>query len=350
VETVETPIPEDRRRGPDPADAALPSPRALRRELPLPPRARAAVARGREAVRDALHGRDRRLVVIAGPCSIHDPGAALDYAARLAELAARLADRLVVVMRTFLEKPRTATGWKGLLSDPHLDGSGDVAAGLRAARRLLAAVGALGLPCAAEVLDPVASPFLADALAWGGIGARTSESQVHRQLASGLPYPVGFKNGTGGCLAAASNAMLAAGRPHRFPGVGPDGRVRVVATRGNPDRHIVLRGGTAGPNYGEVSAAAARVADQGIARPVLVDCSHDNSGHDPARQGAVCRAVLRARREGQTPLLGVMLESFLEPGRQDFAPGRALRYGVSITDACMGWSETAELLREAAEG
>lgn len=327
----------------------LPAPERVRAEIPCPPRAAATVQRGRRALRDALHGRDPRLVAITGPCSIHDPEAALEYARRLRGLALGLEGELIVLMRTFVEKPRTTTGWKGLVSDPDLDGAGDVARGLGVARRLLRDIGALGLPCATEVLDPLVAPYLDDLVAWGGIGARTVESQVHRQLASGLPYPVGFKNSTAGGLDLAVNALRAAGEPHHFPGLGADGRVVLRHSRGNPDGHVVLRGGADGPNHGAVAAAAAALADRDLARPVLVDCSHENSGGDPTRQGAVLRAVLRRAEERASPVLGFMLESFLEAGRQPFSRRGPLRFGVSITDGCIGWNETADLLCEAAE-
>jgi len=330
----------------------LPSPNGLRAALPMTPRAQATVGDARQALRDLLHGRDRsRIAVIAGPCSIHDADAAREYARRLREVAAPLAGELVVVMRTFLEKPRTNVGWKGLLNDPDLDGSQDVARGLTLARQLLIDLNELGVPCAAEILDPSTPSYLADLLAWGGVGARTSESQVHRQLASGLPFPVGFKNGTDGGLEVACNSMQAAGAPHRFVGIGPDGGAAVLATAGNPDRHIVLRGGARGANHGadDVARAVTGVAAHGVARPVMVDCSHGNSGRDPARQAGVFREVLRQIRAGRREILGVMLESQLVTGSQRHPPGEPLAYGVSITDPCIGWNETADLLCEAAE-
>jgi 3-deoxy-7-phosphoheptulonate synthase len=289
--------------------------------------------------------------VIVGPCSIHDPDAALEYGERLARAAERHQGELIVVMRTFFEKPRTTVGWKGLINDPHLDGSCDVGAGLALARGLLLELAGRGLACASEILDPFTPQFVADLLAWGGIGARTVESQTHRQLASGLSLPVGFKNGTHGGLESACNAMIAASHPHSFLGITPDGRSAVVTTTGNPDRHLVLRGGGGGSNYDAetVARAAALVADQGIARPVMVDCSHDNSGKDAARQGEVCRAVLSQIRDGRPgALLGLMLESFLEPGRQTWRRGEKLVRGLSITDACIGWPETEALLEEIA--
>jgi 3-deoxy-7-phosphoheptulonate synthase len=331
----------------------LPPPAELKARLPVPEAAAHTVLEGRRRIRDALHGRDRRRwVAVVGPCSIHDEGAALDYARRLRAVAERHDDALVVVMRTYFEKPRTTVGWKGLLNDPHLDGTCDVALGIERAREILLAINALGVPCASEALDLVTPDYLADLLAWTSIGARTAESQTHRQMASGLSTPVGFKNATDGAIAAAGNAMLAAGEPHSFLGVSPDGRVSVVKTLGNPDRHVILRGGSSGPNHGpeHVAEAVRRVADQGIARPVMVDCSHGNSRKDPARQPSVCRDVLAQARAGQQGILGVMLESNLEAGAQTWKPDTSLAYGVSITDPCMGWGETEALLDELAEG
>jgi 3-deoxy-7-phosphoheptulonate synthase len=329
----------------------LDPPRALKAALPLGAARAGVVRRARGAIRDALHGRDtRRLVVVAGPCSIHDPGAALEYAARLRPLLDEHADALVLVMRTYFEKPRTTVGWKGFLNDPHLDGSCDVADGIRRARALLLAILDLGVPCASELLDPVTPQYLADCLSWAAIGARTSESQTHREMASGLSMPVGFKNGTDGWLEGAVNAMAAARRPHHFLGVDAEGRASVVQTRGNPDCHLILRGGRAGPNYSrdDVARAAAAARGEEVPRPVLVDCSHGNSGSDHARQVEVGRAIVEQVREREPGLLGVLLESHLEAGRQDWRPGAPLRRGVSITDACMGFTETAELVREMA--
>ncbi|MAE97066.1 MAG: 3-deoxy-7-phosphoheptulonate synthase [Deltaproteobacteria bacterium] len=328
----------------------LTSPAALRSSLPVPDRVASGVLGARDALRDVLHGRDRdRLVVIVGPCSLHDREASLAYAARLGAAATRLPE-LVVVMRTYFEKPRTTVGWKGLINDPHLDGSGDLETGMRTARSLLLEIGGLGLPCASELLDPVTPQFLADLLSWAAIGARTTESQTHREMTSGLSMPVGFKNGTEGDLQAALDAIVSAGHPHHFLGVDPDGAIAVVKTRGNPDRHVVLRGGRQGPNFHprHVADAHERLAPLGIARGVMVDCSHDNSGKDPAQQGAVCRAVLDQVRAGQEGLMGIMLESHLSPGRQDWKT-TPLAHGVSITDGCIGWEETEELLEEAAE-
>jgi 3-deoxy-7-phosphoheptulonate synthase len=328
----------------------LPTPRELKARLPLSARAAETVTAAREALRNAIHGRDPRLVVIAGPCSIHDPEAALEYAERLGALAGELSDRLVIVMRTYFEKPRTTVGWKGLINDPHLDGSCDVTAGLEIARRLLLEINERGVPCASEVLDPFTPQFVADLLAWASIGARTTESQTHRELASGLSMPVGFKNATSGDLEAARNAMIAGAHPHSFLGIDAQGRSAVVSTTGNADCHIVLRGGGGRANHGaaDVARALGLVDGLGTARAVMVDCSHDNSSKDHTRQGAVCEEVLAQVRAGERGLLGVMIESHLEPGRQAWKPGAALRRGVSITDACIGWDETAALLRACA--
>jgi 3-deoxy-7-phosphoheptulonate synthase len=328
----------------------LPAPRELKSRLPLSAAAAETVSAARAGIRAAIHGRDPRLLVVAGPCSIHDPDAALEYAARLAGLASELSGELLIVMRTYFEKPRTTVGWKGLINDPHLDGSCDVVAGLEIARRLLLQINERGVACASEVLDPFTPQFVADLLAWASIGARTSESQTHRELASGLSTPIGFKNATSGDLHAARNAMISAGHPHSFLGIDAEGRSAIVSTTGNPDRHMVLRGGGGRSNHGraDVAEALALVADLGLARPVMVDCSHDNSAKDHQLQGATCREVLAQIRDGQSGILGLMLEGNLEPGRQSWAHGAALRRGVSITDACMGWDETAALLREAA--
>jgi 3-deoxy-7-phosphoheptulonate synthase len=255
-------------------------------------------------------------------------------------------------MRTYFEKPRTTVGWKGLINDPRLDGSCDIAHGLTLARRILLRLNELRLPCASELLDPVTPQYLADLLSWAAIGARTTESQTHREMASGLSMPVGFKNGTDGSLEGAANALISAAHPHGFLGIDAAGVAALVRTRGNRDGHLVLRGGGGRPNHdpASVADAARRTRALGIERGVLVDCSHDNSGKDPRRQGEVCRAVLAQVAAGSASLLGVMLESHLRPGRQEWGSGASLAYGVSITDACIGWEETEALLRELAEG
>jgi 3-deoxy-7-phosphoheptulonate synthase len=330
----------------------LMSPRALKVESPLSVKAAETVAGARNAIRDVIAGRDaRRLVVIVGPCSIHDPAAAIAYARRLSRTAEPLQGELVVVMRSYFEKPRTALGWKGLIHDPHLDGSCDAPAGLRATRALLLAISELGMPCGSEILNPFTPQYLGDLLCWGAIGARTAESQPHRQLASGLSMPIGFKNGTDCRLEVALNGMVAAKHPDSFLGITADGRAAVVETSGNPDRHLILRGGGGRTNFGpeDVAHAATLAADEELRRPILVDCSHGNSDKDYTRQGAVAREVARQFREGQRALMGLLIESNLRPGNQRWEEGGGLRYGVSITDACIGWGETEALLHEIAE-
>jgi len=339
--------PEERALAPEP----LPSPAELRERHPVPPASARRIARARSAIRDVLHGRDtRRLIVITGPCSIHDPDAALEYGSRLARVAARHADRIEVVMRTYFEKPRTRVGWKGFLHDPHLDGSDRMAEGLERARRLLIELGELGLACGSELLDPLTATYLDDLLSWACIGARTVESQPHRQMASGLDLPVGFKNATDGNVAVAHDALVAAARPHSFLALEADGRVAVRRSRGNPDGHLVLRGGGGIPNDDPetVAWAAARARREGLVRPVLVDCSHGNSHKNHRLQGVACRRVLEQVRGGHASIAGLMLESFLEAGRQDWSPEAPLRRGVSITDACIDWPETESLLDEIA--
>jgi 3-deoxy-7-phosphoheptulonate synthase len=324
------------------------APAALKEALPASAAAVRVVAAGRAAVEAIVGGRDPRLLAIVGPCSIHDPEAALDYARRLARVRADVADRFEVVMRVYFEKPRTTIGWKGLINDPHLDGSYDIETGLRIARRLLLEVAALGLPAATEFLDPIVPQYLADLITWAAIGARTTESQTHRELASGLSMPVGFKNGTDGSLEVALDAMQAARSPHSFLGIDESGITSIVRTSGNPLGHLVLRGGRARSNYDpdSIAQALAQLAARGLPPVVLVDSSHANSGKVPARQEDVWRSVVEQRRAGNAGLIGLMLESHLEAGNQPFPqPRDRLRYGVSITDACMAWDDTERLLR-----
>jgi 3-deoxy-7-phosphoheptulonate synthase len=326
----------------------LVTPRELKSALPLDDASARVVAAGRAAVEAILEGRDPRLLAIVGPCSIHDPDAALEYAGGLARVRADVGDRFEVVMRVYFEKPRTTIGWKGLINDPHLDGSYDVHRGLHIARRLLLDVAALGLPAATEFLDPIVPQYLADLVSWAAVGARTTESQTHREMASGLSMPVGFKNGTDGRLEVALDAMQAARSPHAFLGIDEDGFTSVVRTSGNPFGHMVLRGGRAASNYDpeSIAHALAQLAARGMPPVVLVDCSHANSGKVPARQEDVWRSVVAQRRAGTGGLIGLMLESNLEEGNQPFPQERAkLRRGVSITDACMGWADTERLLR-----
>jgi 3-deoxy-7-phosphoheptulonate synthase len=330
----------------------IPTPAALRADLAATPAHRATVETARRDLAAALRGEDDRMVVVVGPCSIHDPDAAHEYAERLQRQRRELGDDLVVIMRTYFEKPRTSVGWKGLIYDPGLDGSSDAARGLRSARQVLLDVTGAGLPCAVEVLDTITPQYQTDLVAWAAIGARTVESQVHRQLASGLSMPIGFKNGTDGSLGGAINALAAAVAPHAFFGVDGQGHSAVIRTTGNPDVHVVLRGGADGPNHdaATVTSATERArAVTGHARPVVVDCSHGNSGKDHRRQGAVLTDVVGRWGEPDQGLLGVMLESNLAPGRQDWAPDRPLTPGVSITDACIGWEETVDLLGRCAE-
>jgi 3-deoxy-7-phosphoheptulonate synthase len=327
------------------------APYELLAELPLG-ESRAATVRGsRDAVRRIIAGDDDRLLVVVGPCSVHDADAAVDYAVRLAKTAAQLADELCVVMRVYFEKPRTTVGWKGLINDPGLDGSHDVHRGLRTARRLLLDVLDLGLPVGCEFLDPNSPQYIADAVSWGAIGARTTESQVHRQLASGLSMPVGFKNGTNGSVKVAVDACRAAHGSHVFFGLDASGRASVVTTTGNPDVHVILRGGTGGPNYEpeHVAAALAAVEQAGMPRAVMIDASHGNSRKNHDRQAGVAREIAAQIGGGQRGIAGVMIESFLVPGRQDLADPLTLTYGQSITDACLGWEATEDVLSGLAE-
>lgn len=330
----------------------LVAPGALLAELPSPAEVTRGVADARETVRAIMAGRDTRLLVVVGPCSIHDPLAALEYATRLAALKTRTADTLFIMMRVYFEKPRTNIGWKGLINDPRLDGSRDMEAGLRLARRLLLDINALGLPAANELLGPVVAQYIADQVAWTAIGARTVESQTHREMASGLSMPVGFKNGTDGGLQVALDGMIASGNPHTFLGLDEGGRAAVVHTSGNPDRHLVLRGGGGRTNYdaGSIRGAVELLSRAGLCPRLMVDCSHGNSAKDHTRQAAVMRDVVDQVVAGGSGILGVMLESHLYAGNQRLDGGAAgLRYGVSITDACIDWESTEALLLETAE-
>jgi len=329
----------------------LASPKMLRERLPLSGAESETVSRSREEVVRVLDGGDDRLVVVVGPCSIHDPSAALDYAHRLKELSEELSGELCVVMRAYFEKPRTTVGWKGLINDPHLDGSFAVDEGLHTARRLLLSLAELGLPAGTEFLDPIIPQFFADAVTWAAIGARTTESQVHRQLASGLSMPVGFKNGTEGNVGAAVNGVEAAGHRHSFLGVTDRGVAGLVTTTGNPDCHVILRGGKGGPNYDAASVreTLATLREAGLPQRLLVDTSHANSRKDHRRQRVVAQDVAAQVAGGETGIVGVMMESFLAEGQQTLADKSDLTYGQSITDACMGWETTVQVLRELAE-
>jgi 3-deoxy-7-phosphoheptulonate synthase len=326
------------------------SPAILLEEVPLSDSAARAVLDGRKRVSKILHGEDDRLVVVVGPCSIHDPDAGLEYAARLRKLADELADDVYVVMRVYFEKPRTTVGWKGLINDPYLDETHQINEGLRRARRFLCAVGEAGLPCGTEFLDPITPQFTADLVGWGAIGARTTESQVHRQLASGLSMPIGFKNGTYGTVQLAVDAVVSAANPHRFLGVTEQGLAAIVQTTGNPDCHVILRGGTSGPNYdaASIARAAEQLAKAGLRASLMVDFSHGNSQKDYRRQPEVARDIARQIACGSQSIFGVMIESNLVEGRQDLVSPSSLVHGQSITDACIGWDATAPLLRELA--
>lgn len=305
------------------------------------------VVGGRQAVIRILNGEDRRLLVVVGPCSIHDTEAAFEYAERLKGLADQVSETMQLVMRVYFEKPRTTVGWKGLINDPHLDDSFDIEGGLRLARRVLLRINEMGLPAASEMLEPITPQYIADLVALASIGARTTESPTHRQMASGLSMPIGFKNGTDGGLPVAINAMLAAREPHAFLGIDADGKTCVIQTRGNPWGHLILRGGSSGPNYdaGSLADAAARLRAAGLPPRFLVDCSHANSSKDYRRQPAVWESVIAQRLAGNEGILGLMLESNLTEGRQDLTGALAsLKRGVSITDACLGWEETERLI------
>lgn len=323
-------------------------PAILMEELPAEPALVERIAAARRAVGEIVAGRDDRLLVVVGPCSIHDPAAALDYARRLAQSARRHTEDLYVVMRTYFEKPRTTVGWKGLINDPDLDGRFSINKGLRVTRKFLLDVGALGLPTGTEFLDPITPQFVADLVSWGAIGARTTESQVHRELASGLSMPVGFKNGTGGSVQIAVDAIRSATHPHHFLSVTKQGLAAIVSTRGNDRCHLILRGGSNGPNYESeaVDAALEALRDAGIERGVMVDASHANSGKDPDKQPVVAAAIADQVGAGNRGIFGVMLESFLVAGRQEPTTGAQLVYGQSITDGCMDWDTTEPVLGE----
>ena len=326
------------------------SPAILHEEIPATEAAADLVADARRTVEACLSGEDPRLVVVVGPCSIHDVRATVDYAERLKALGERFGDRLFLVMRAYFEKPRTTVGWKGLVNDPRMDGSFRINEGLRLARKLLADLAEVGLPTATEFLDTTVPQHLADLIAWGAIGARTSESQTHRELASGLSMPVGFKNATDGNVQTAIDALKAARQPHWFPGTTKDGISAIVQTTGNASCHVVLRGGSrTGPNYDEASVrnASSILEREGLPARLMIDLSHANSSKDHRRQAVVAEDVARQLRDG-APIFGVMIESFLVDGRQDVAPGKELVYGQSVTDACIGFEATERVLEDLA--
>ena len=333
----------------------LPTPAQVLADMPLSEAAQRVVVESRDAIRGVLHGRDDRLLVIVGPCSVHDPRAALDYARRLSALNDELGDELLIVMRVYFEKPRTTVGWKGLINDPDIDGSHNIRKGLLLARRVLLGVLDEGVPAATEFLEPTSPQYIADAVSWGAIGARNTESQIHRQLASGLSMPIGFKNATDGSVKAAINGCYAASQQHGFFGVDHLGRACVVETLGNPDCHVVLRGSSHGPNYDAGSIATA-MAEARAEMPegsaavcgLVVDCSHGNSGKDERRQADVVRELAARIAAGEPGIAGLMMESFIEGGNQPAGPLDTLVYGRSITDRCISWPDTEALLRDLA--
>ena len=329
----------------------LAPPSHLIREFPVSREAAEVTSNCRSAIHRILHGMDDRMLVIVGPCSIHDPAAGREYASRLVEQRRRLEDRLEIVMRVYFEKPRTTVGWKGLINDPDLDGSFDINKGLRVARELLLDINSLGLPAGTEYLDMITPQYIADLISWGAIGARTTESQVHRELASGLSCPVGFKNGTDGSIRIALDAIKAASQPHHFLSVTKGGHSAIVSTTGNEDCHIILRGGKA-PNYdrNSVETACREAGNAALACRLMIDCSHGNCQKNPDNQLLVAQDIVDQLSEGEARIFGVMLESHLVAGREDLIAGKPLTYGRSITDGCLGWEATEQALEMLAEG
>ena len=325
----------------------LVAPRVLKNELPADEPTVATVVKAREAVRKVIQGTDDRLLCIVGPCSIHDPDAALDYAERLQRLSLELNARLLILMRVYFEKPRTTIGWKGLINDPNMDDSCQLEAGLRIARRLLLQINQMGLPAASEMLDPITPQYIADLISWSAIGARTTESQTHREMASGLSMPVGFKNSTDGNLQVAINAIESARHPHSFVGINQEGITAIVRTTGNPDTHVVLRGGKS-PNYDarSIQECCRLLKTAGLEPRLLVDCSHAQTSKDYTRQPSVLKALVDQRCDHGDAIMGVMLESNIGPGNQPLAERSALKYGISITDPCIDWPTTEQCLHE----
>ncbi|PTY08610.1 3-deoxy-7-phosphoheptulonate synthase [Opitutaceae bacterium EW11] len=327
----------------------LPSPAELFRELPRTEAESEFIANARKEIARVIFTDDKRFLLVVGPCSIHDTIAGADYARRLAALAKEVSDRVLIVMRVYFEKPRTTVGWKGLVMDPHLDGSYDIASGLRLARTFLQEVLSLGLPTATELLDPITPQYIADLICWSAIGARTAESQTHRQMASGLSMPLGFKNGTDGSIQTAINAIKAAAQPQTFLGINVDGIASAIKTRGNANCHVVLRGGARGPNYSPTHIAEAEqlLGKASLRKSILVDCSHDNSSKQPERQPDVLRELIAQIAAGNTSIMGAMVESNIGRGNQPFPqPKEKLSYGVSITDGCIDWPTTEASIRE----
>ena len=328
----------------------LPAPVAIKAEVPMTDAAAATVLSGREKLTKILEGDDKRLIVITGPCSIHCKEIAIDYAKRVKELADKVADKIFVVMRVYFEKPRTTVGWKGLINDPYLDGTYDLEQGLKSAREVLLTVNELGMPAATELLDPIVPQYIADLISWTAIGARTTESQTHREMSSGLSMPVGFKNGTDGNVMTAVNAVVSAYNPQHFLGIDQDGQTSIISTKGNPEGHLVLRGGSDGPNYdsASVKAAAAALEKAGMKPNVIVDCSHANSNKDHSRQPIVLEDIVNQIADGETAIRGVMLESNINEGNQSIpADLSELKHGVSLTDKCINWETTEKIILDA---
>ena len=333
------------------SNEALITPQQLKNEIPLKGNALESVKKARSTIFSILDRKDKRICVVVGPCSIHDTEAAIDYAKRLKELADQVSDTLFIVMRVYFEKPRTSIGWKGLINDPHLDDSFKIEEGLRIGRRLLLDIIDIGLPTSTEALDPISPQYMQDLISWSAIGARTTESQTHREMSSGLSSAVGFKNGTDGGLTVAVNAMQSVSSPHRFLGINTQGQVSVVSTRGNPYAHVVLRGGSNGPNYDSVhvSQCEKALADGGVSSNIMIDCSHANSSKNPDIQPLVLKDVTHQILEGNKSIIGVMLESFINGGSQSIPENLDnLKYGISVTDACMDWATTEQSLLEMA--
>lgn len=328
---------------------ALITPEALKKEMPLSDKAAETVSKGRQAIYDIMDGKDHRLFVVVGPCSIHDVEAARDYASRLKKLADEVSDTLLIVMRVYFEKPRTTVGWKGLINDPHLNDTFDIEQGLHIGRRLLLDINELGLPAATEALDPISPQYLQDTIAWSAIGARTTESQTHREMSSGLSMAIGFKNGTDGSLDVAVNAMKSVSHPHSFLGIDQQGQVAIIRTKGNNYGHVVLRGGGGKPNYDSVSVALCEQAldKAGLRKSMMIDCSHANSSKDPAIQPLVMQDVTHQILEGNTSIQSLMVESNINWGNQSIPENLAdLKYGVSVTDACIDWPTTEKAIRD----
>jgi 3-deoxy-7-phosphoheptulonate synthase len=328
---------------------ALITPEALKKEMPLSDKAADTVSKGRQAIYDIMDGKDHRLFVVIGPCSIHDVEAARDYATRLKKLADEVSDTLLIVMRVYFEKPRTTVGWKGLINDPHLNDTFDIEQGLHIGRRLLLDINEMGLPAATEALDPISPQYLQDTIAWSAIGARTTESQTHREMSSGLSMAIGFKNGTDGSLDVAVNAMKSVSHPHSFLGIDQQGQVAIIRTKGNNYGHVVLRGGGGKPNYDSVSVALCEQAmdKAGLRKSMMIDCSHANSSKDPAIQPLVMQDVTHQILEGNTSIQSLMVESNINWGNQSIPENLAdLKYGVSVTDACIDWPTTEKAIRD----